>query len=214
MARADWWVMRVLIGVAVLGAYMLTSGVALAHEQREVGEYQLTVGFLNEPALVEEPNGLDLRIQRGSGEGGEPVEGAVQTLQAEVIYGSERRDLELRPAFGEPGAYLSDFIPTAEGAYTFHIFGSIDGTDIDEEFTSGPESFSEVLSRSEMAFPGELGTISEVDEAASDAAATADSARTLALVALVAGVFGMILALGGTAFARQRTRSASQHIAD
>ena len=49
-----------------------------------------------------------------------------------MIFGEETRALELSPAFGEPGAYRSVFIPTAAGPYTFHITGEIDGEPIDQ----------------------------------------------------------------------------------
>src|SRR5688572_23215841 len=116
---------------AVLGA-MLTAlvgiGAVSAHESREVGEYTFVVGFLDEPVYAGQKSGLDLRINRGE----DPVEGAEDTLQAEVIYGDDTRALGLSPSFGEPGAYRSVFLPTAAGPYTFRVFGEIDGTSIDE----------------------------------------------------------------------------------
>ncbi len=43
-----------------------------AHGGREVGEYELTVGFFVEPAYEGEKNGVDLRVVTGDEE---PVEG-------------------------------------------------------------------------------------------------------------------------------------------
>lgn len=140
--------------IALLAA--LTPMIASAHEHREVGngQYGLTVGFLDEPAFVGLKNGLDLRVEAlgpaaspaagASEEDGTPVEGLAGSLQAEVIYGDQTMLLEVTPRFGEPGAYRSVFFPMAEGDYTFHIFGEIEGVAIDESFTSSPDTFGSV----------------------------------------------------------------------
>src|SRR5690606_30123233 len=120
MRTSSGAIRRALIALtaAMLVTVMLAGAVA-AHEHREVGEYTFTVGFLGEPAIIEQPNGLDLRVERGHGDAAEPVEGLANTLEAEIIYGEERLPLEIRARFGMPGAYTADVIPTAIGAYTF-----------------------------------------------------------------------------------------------
>jgi hypothetical protein len=186
---------------------LATASAASAHEHREVGEYELTVGFSNEPALAGEPNGLSLAVQAGHGDEGTPVEGLEETLQAEISFGGETMPLELRASFGEPGAYTADVIPTETGAYTFRIFGTIEDMQVDESFTSGPETFSEVESTDAISFPapaaGEEGATS-----AEDAKDTADSARTLAIIGLVAGVLGLIA--GGSALAMAMSARAAR----
>ena len=187
---------------------------AAAHERREVagGQYELVVGFLDEPAFVGEKNGLDLRVTRPAVAGttpaagaeggteeqaGTPVEGLTETLMAEVIYGDETMELALEPRFRDPGAYAAYFFPTAEGDYTFHISGEIEGTAIDETFTSSPEGFSSVEPREPLEFPK--------GEAATDGAAAATVADWTAGVAggpaagLLAGAIG--LAAGGVLLA-------------
>ncbi|MDQ3549220.1 MAG: hypothetical protein M3439_10435 [Chloroflexota bacterium] len=178
--------------------------VASAHEHREVGEYELTVGFAVEPALVNEPNGLSLAVQIGTEEDGPPVEGLQETLEAEITYAGETMPLELRASFGQPGSYTADVFPTAEGTYTFRIFGTIEGTEIDESFTGGPDTFSEVESTSAIAFPatdastdGEETTTSEANEAQD----TADSAQTLAIIGIIAGILGLAAGIAGAMMA-------------
>lgn len=193
----------VVLLVVATSAILMTA-TALAHEHREVGEYELTVGFLNEPAIVEEPNGLSLKVVRGHGDNGEPVEGLAGSLRAEIIYGDERLPLEIRPAFGSPGSYTADVIPTEVGAYTFHIFGSIEDMEIDESFTGGPDTFSEVASRQSLTFPNQVGPVGDVQTKASDASDTASTAMLLGAAGLVAGLFGV--ALGAVALAKTRER--------
>jgi hypothetical protein len=133
-----------------------------AHEHREIGEYTLVVGFINEPAVSGELNGLSLTVHQAStsatpvAEGedeGTPVEGLESTLQAEVILGDQKMPLTLSTVWKTPGAYESWFIPTAPGDYSFHIWGTINGTQIDETFTAGPDTFSTVTDRSTIEFP-------------------------------------------------------------
>lgn len=189
--------------VAGLVLTVLISAGATAHERRTLGEYEVVVGFLNEPAIVEEPNGLDFRVQRGSGDGAEPVEGLAGALQAEVIYGGQTMELELEPAFGQPGAYRAEFIPTAEGAYTFHITGNIEGMEFDEQFTSGPETFSEVASRDALNFPNAVDTIGNVQATAEDAKDGASTAQMLGIAGLVAGIAGLIAGVAALIIARR-----------
>jgi hypothetical protein len=142
--------------VSIVAAVTLTMTFSLAgsaHEHREVadGKYEMTIGFINEPAFVNLQNGLSLRVVTVDGE--KPVEGLVDTLDAEVIYGDQKMSLELEPVFNDPGAYEAVFFPTATGAYTFHISGEIEGVAIDETFESGPETFSEVEPIEPLQFP-------------------------------------------------------------
>lgn len=182
---------------AVLGV-MLTLlagvGTTLAHEEREVGEYTFVVGFLEEPVYAGQKSGLDLRMSSGE----EPVEGAEETLRAEVIFGTSTRELELSPAFGEPGAYRSVFFPTAAGSYTFRLFGEVNGTAIDESFTSGPDTFGDVQDTAGGQFPVVYPAPADLArdaEAGAAAATTATIALALGGAGLVAGVVAIGLAL-------------------
>ena len=187
---------------AVLGTVLTTVvsvGTALAHEVREVGEYTFVVGFLDEPVYSGEKSGLDLRISRGE----EPVEGLEETLEAEVTFGSQSLDLPITPVFGEPGAYRSVFFPTAAGPYTFHVFGTVDGQEIDESFTSAPDTFSEVQDVTSGQFPVVLPAAGDTARDAEAGAAAAGTA-TLALVVGGAGLVAGLVALGLT-LARRRS---------
>ena len=186
----------------VLGALLTATagiGAVAAHEQRDVGDYTLAVGFLNEPVFSGEESGLDLRVSQGD----TPVEGLEDTLQAEVSFSGQTRDLELSAAFGDPGAYRAVFFPTAAGQYSFRITGDIDGTTIDETFTSGPDTFGDVQEVTSGQFPVQFPATADIVR---DAQAGAD-ASTMATVALVLGAVGLLAGLValGLAVARRRT---------
>lgn len=196
----------VIIGTLVCIA---TPHIASAHEHRTVGAYDIEVGFVTEPAVVDVPNGLHLGITKGAGDAGTPVDGMALSLKAEVIYGGQRRTLELQPAFNDPGVYTADFIPSAEGTYNFHIFGAIDGTPVDETFTGGPTTFSDVEPRAAVSFPDDVPSLASLATANTDASNTADSARLLAIIAIGIGVVGLAVGIAGFLAARSaRTVSA------
>ena len=179
---------------AVLGAaltFFVSAGTTLAHESRDIDGINLAVGFLDEPVYSGQKSGLDLRVTHD----GAPVEGLEETLEAEVTFDGQTRDLPISPVFGEIGAYRSVFFPTAAGPYTFRIFGEIDGEAIDESFTSGPETFSEVQDATAGQFPLVLPAAGDT---ARDAEAGAAAARTatLALVIGGAGLLAGLVALG------------------
>ena len=115
---------------------LASTGVASAHERRNVGPYTFVIGFIVEPALTNEPNGLDLRITNTATN--EPVTGAEQGLKFAVTQGGVTKEFPVRSRFGMPGAYTADFIPTKAGQYLFQVTGNINDTPINERFESGP----------------------------------------------------------------------------
>ncbi len=151
---------------------------SMAHEGREVGEYQLVFGWRVEPALVGFPNGPELFIRPQAGdehaEGEDhaedheevenPLAGVEISLQVEVSFGPATRTLAMRPVFGETDHYIADLIPTRPGDYSFRVFGMIGDTEIDEVFSSADGSFSSVEPAGDATFPDELPSIIDLLE--------------------------------------------------
>jgi hypothetical protein len=135
--------------LTLLGLALAMPFAASAHEHREVGDVTLVVGFIAEPAIQGDTNGIWLEVTQGE----EPVTGLADTLKAQAIFGDQTRDFDLVPAFGEDGVYEAVFIPTEPGDYTFRFYGQINGVDVDETFTSSPEGFDSVAARADLEFP-------------------------------------------------------------
>jgi hypothetical protein len=213
----------VAVGV-VVGVCLFGAPAALAHEQRQVGAYQFTVGWGQEPTYIGEQNKVQLFIHDTHGN---PVDGieTPPTLHVEVIFGSlTSPPLDLEPSFdpdtglGTHGEFDAAIIPTAVGDFTFHFFGSIHGQKVDERFTSGPTTFNPVQDPTGIEFPAKVPTLPDlaalagrlgprVDHAVAQATSTtskADSAHTLGLVGVIMGATG--LALGGAALIMGRRR--------
>jgi hypothetical protein len=64
--------MALPLGGAFLALSLMLPAGAVAHEQRDVGSYHFVVGFLNEPTLVDQLNGIDLTVTSGAGK--QPVQ--------------------------------------------------------------------------------------------------------------------------------------------
>jgi hypothetical protein len=179
--------------VLAIAIVALTAGAAQAHEVREVGDFTFVVGLIDEPVFTGQKSGLEFFVTRDE----EPVEGLEQTLQAEVAFESQTRELEISPRFGEAGGYESVFFPTAAGPYTFRIFGEVEGEPFDESFTSGPDTFGEVEEQSGGQFPVQFPAPADVARDA-EAGATAATQATIALVLATAGLLAALVALGLT----------------
>jgi hypothetical protein len=219
-------VARLAPAMLVAALVLLASAPALAHEEREVGKLTMAVGFGQEPAYAGEPNSAQMILD----DAGKPVTDLGEGLSVMVTFGSGGDELPLsfEPNFevgewGTPGDYRAWFIPTRPGSYTFHITGSVHGQDVDEVFTSGPKTFSDVISASEVEFPVADPTTGELSEkmdrelarssdavaaataSAKAAADDASTARSLAIAGLLVGALGLIA--GVTAFVVARRRA-------
>jgi len=209
--------LRVFASILLIGMFM--SGVASAHEHRQVGRYEFVVGFQNEPAYVGEPNGIWIQVTEAKNQGdqsnnqesdeheetGKPVEGLEKTLKAEVIQGSSRMQVPLSPAWNQPGVYIGNFIPTVAGDYKFHFTGSINGQNIDETFESGPNRFSPVEDVTAIQFPIKTGSPEQISLELEQARSTANQSRILGVAGVVIGAIG--LAVGLVALAGRRRYS-------
>jgi hypothetical protein len=192
----------VVASMIAASVIMFAFSVASAHEKRTVGPYTMFVGFLSEPTIVEQPNAVDMRVQQGDGANAKPVTGLAGTLKADVKFGDQTTTVGLEESDENPGEYTGSFIPTAAGPYTFRIYGTIDNMNIDQSFTSGPETFSVVESSASLQFPSKVPAVASVAQTANSAHSAADSARTLGIIGIVVGVLGLIAGVGGLMMAR------------
>jgi hypothetical protein len=207
--------MTVLAAIAALT--ILPAAPALAHVEVPQGDVTIAVGFAIEPAYAGQPNAVQLLVSRNE----QPVTDlAPGDLTAEIEFGGQTTTVAADPEFevgewGTPGDYRAPFIPTQPGSYTFHVTGSVDGTDIDFTTKSGPKTFSDVLDPAEAMFPpveapsnADLAAkitaeTARTDEAVSSAQDAADTARNVAIAATIVAVVALGLAIAS----RRRDRA-------
>jgi len=183
---------RALTGALLLA--LLLPGAASAHERRDVGKLQFVVGFIGEPAILGEPNGIDLRVTRK--ENSEPVEGLEKVLKATIQSGGgQPKEFALRARFGMKGAYTADLIPTRAGAYVFTFTGAFEGQGINEKFESGPGRFNDVEDASKLQFPETVPFAGDLARQVQAADARASQATTFGYAGIGVGALGLLVGL-------------------
>jgi len=205
--------MAIALAVALPTLFVaLSAAPASAHELKKDGAYDLLVGFGNEPAYLGEQNFVQIFVHDLHGH---PIEN-IDTLKVAVEAQGKTMNLAVEPSFdpdsglGTVGEYDAHFIPTALGKYTFHLTGSIKGQKIDESFTSGPDTFSEVEDPVTVQFPNKVPTLEavstrltqesqrtseQIDAAQASADSAASSAKTIAWVGVIVGALGLVTAV-------------------
>lgn len=210
---------------------------ASAHEHAtfEIGgtTYNFTVGSLNEPITVDDKTGLDLAVTKGKGHptmgpdgdmdgpvtGTTPVTGLEDTLKVELVAGTAKKNIELRPAWSKEGVYQAVFYPTRATTFSYHLTGTIEGNPIDLTFTCLPDGqeakdddarkelpggivqvsrggyFGCPASKESLGFPDNGASLTEV-------AARAHGADTRSNIALALGALGVVL--GGYGLRRKQ----------
>ena len=183
-----------VIAIAV-ASFGILSTPAAAHESRTVGPYTFIVGWVSEPAVAGQSNGLDLTVTETNGD--KAVEGLEKTLKVEVVVGggARSRSLELTPDGDQPGHYTSGFVPTRVGDYTFHISGMAGTTKIDEKFESGPNRFDPVTDIVGLEFPDQLPSSADLAQQLGDANTKLTIAIAIAAVALIVSIASLVPAL-------------------
>jgi hypothetical protein len=212
--------------------------VASAHYVFTAGKYRIAIGWQNEPAFgtdtfVGEQNAIQVFVDIASEDNpkGTPVSTLNQDcthpdFQVTVTVGTTTSSPFCpAPAYdpdtgnGRLDEYDYALIPTVVGAYTFRIFGSINGTPINTTVTSGPATFDSIADSSSVEFPvavpavaaistkvdavnqraeSALGSAQSAATTASDAKSSASTATILAIVAIVLAMLlsGFNVAIG------------------
>jgi hypothetical protein len=245
VAKISLRVSAVVAGTLIALATSLA--VASAHYVFTAGKYRVAIGWQNEPAFgtdtfVGEQNAIQVFVDIASAD--DPKGTPVSTLNQDCTHPDFQVTVTVgtttsspfcpAPAYdpdtgnGRLDEYDYALIPTVVGNYTFHIFGTIGGTPINQTVTSGPTTFDSVADSSSVEFPvvvpatSAIATkVDAVGQRAGDALASAQSAATsagnakssassatvIAIVAIVVALVlnGVTLAFLGFGMRRRRT---------
>ena len=119
-------------------------GIAYGHTIDAVGEYRVEIGWMNEPVVSGETNGIEFYVsplipcpdipepikcaesqpfQNG-------IEGLKKTIKMKLIYKDESITLPLHPDHNIPGKYYAFVNPTISGFYQANMLGTIEDTPI------------------------------------------------------------------------------------
>jgi hypothetical protein len=198
--------LAIALSTVALLALFVPARPALAHGHTTVGDYELVIGFHNEPAYQGEPNGLDLFVTNTKT--GAKVNGLEKTLKAAISFGGTTKELEIEAQWGQEGAYTAHVLPVRDGDYTWRIFGTIEGTPVDVSMTSSPDTFGSVQPKAAVAFPNAEPTAAELQ---GQLAAAEQQVRTGLVVGIVGAVLGLAgLVLGALALMRRPAAPATR----
>lgn len=112
-------------------------GIANAHTIDSVGEFRLEIGWMTEPVVSGETNGIELYVS--SLEPGLKLEdqvfkngisGLKKTVKIQLIFKGESITLPLSPDHNISGKYYAFINPTVSGFYQANILGTIEDTPI------------------------------------------------------------------------------------
>jgi hypothetical protein len=180
---------------------------AWAHDVHSFGGVTVALGWAHEPAYVGVVNAVQVLVRD---QAGRPITGITdKDLTVEVSLGRQRMDAKpllptARPdtGLGTPGEYRMELIPTAPGAYTFHITGTVSGQPIDETVTASDTTFDTVKDATTAEWPARLPALSEVATRVErigtrvpDAMAASASAKDAADHGQLVGDVGLVIAV-------------------
>jgi hypothetical protein len=199
-----------ILGSAV-AALLVLAAPAGAHVERDAGPFRLTLGWVDEPPLSGEANAVEVGVSEA---GGGAVAVPAGALSVEVSSAGAATTLPLVPA-DEGGGLRAVIVPTRPGTYALHVTGTLRGKPVDAQATCGDSTFDCVSDAAEVEFPakdpspGEVaGRLERELPRAQAAADDADSAKTIAVVALVAAAFSLAVALAlGVSLRRSRRKN-------
>ena len=173
-----------------LAALFVNLQIASAHETITVGDYEIVYGWLNEPPIAGQLNGLEIFVNNTSGGKGQAVEEHVMhTLVVELSYGAESKTLTLEPVFDTAGAFDATILPTIPGVYSLKFSGMLGETPVDEEV-----ELEEVQAPDAVQFPGGAST--------APSAKTTGTADWLVWLSILLGLVGV--GLGAIALRKAR----------
>lgn len=112
-------------------------GNAFGHTIDSVGHYRLEIGWMNEPVVSGETNGLELFISNIE-PGIEPEEqefkdgvtGLEKSLKIQLVFREEKITLPISEDHNIPGKYYAFVNPTVSGFYQANILGKIKETPV------------------------------------------------------------------------------------
>ena len=112
-------------------------GTAFAHTVDSVDEYRLEIGWMNEPVVSGETNGIELfvsllepELELEEQEFKDGILGLEKSLKMQLVYKNEKIMLPLLADHNIPGKYYAFVNPTVAGFYQANVLGKIEDTTV------------------------------------------------------------------------------------
>jgi hypothetical protein len=168
--------------LVIIFALILQVHPALAHESITVGDYEIVVGWVTEPPIAGQMNGIEIHVSDTSTGAAQPVED-ISSLTFTVSYGGQEKTLPLEAVdANSPGQFAASIVPTIPGEYTVRFGGTLGDTPVDAE-----THIHEVQPVESLAFPNVEAPQPETN--------TFGMTEWLAIAGFISGLAGLILSL-------------------
>ena len=173
------WRSIVVACAMVTVAIAFSSQEALAHTTIHAGDYDVEVGWVDEPPIIGQRNAIVVNVSNSKAA---DATVDISNLTVDVTYGGETKALTLQPLSEDTtNQYIAPILPTVPGQYTVQLRGQLDTTNISSDVE--PE---EVVSADTLMFPSPANS--------RQPAGGSGWSEWLSIVALAAGLGGLILA--------------------
>jgi hypothetical protein len=175
MNRKVFSIASVVAALAVLFSYQLAS----AHTTIHVGDYDVEIGWVDEPPIVGQRNAVVVNVTNTKATDSEVD---ISKLTVNVNYGGVTKTITLQPLSEDTkNQYIGPILPLVPGQYTVQLRGQLDSTNISSDVQ--PE---EVVPADTLAFPS-----TSASQAQNGGMSLTD---WLSVIGLIAGLSGLILA--------------------
>lgn len=124
--------MKAQILFAVMIILASTVSPVFAHKTITVDQYEIEIGWKDEPPLVSQQNAITFAIITSDGEVSTGVTNAFKDLTATIKSGNAQKQLDVL-SDAKAGHYYSKIIPTQTGSLTVELKGTINGITVNEQ---------------------------------------------------------------------------------
>jgi hypothetical protein len=186
-------------------------GTAFGHTVDSVGDYRLEIGWMNEPVVSGETNGIELFVSPL--DPGLPLEeqefkngvsGLEKSLKMQLILKEDKITLPLSADHNIPGKYYAFVNPTVSGFYQANILGNIEDTlvslsmhppKVDErDYIEFPELSDLTLNQLIDGHTTLVGEINDLNESVSQLEEL-NQQMNIAYLGIGLGIIGIVIAL-------------------
>jgi len=203
-------VLKLMFLVLLLLIIPSLAGIVYGHTVDSVGEYRVEIGWMNEPVVSEETNGIefyvsplepDLDLKDQVFKNG--ITGLKKTIKIQLIYKDESITLPLSPDHNISGKYYAFINPTVSGFYQANILGTIEDTPIslsmhppkveERSYIEFPEPSDLTLNQIIDGHTTLIGDIHDLKESVNNLKET--QANNMGYVGTGVGIIGIVIAI-------------------
>jgi len=195
-----------------LFSLLITSGISpvFGHTLDSVDEYRLEIGWMNEPVVSGETNGIELLVSPL-----EPgidlknqvfkngIEGLEKSLKMQLVFEDHKIILPFKPDHDIPGKYYAYVNPTVSGYYQANILGTIEETNVsismhppkvdEREYIEFPETTDLTLNQLIDGHTAVVGEVNDLKESVSNLEKS-NSQLVIGYVGIAIGIAAIVIA--------------------